>query len=113
MTTSDERAFWGRVQGGSSNGRRPGDPREPGNESESRYGSSLVDWETFWSKDRRIEDFLIAPILVRGRSHATYSPAKVGKSLVALDVAARAATGQRVLDQPAGDPLNVSISTWR
>ncbi len=68
---------------------------------------SLVEWSTFWSKDRRLEDWLAAPMLPRGRSIAMFSPPKTGKSLLALDIAARLATGQRLLDQPAGAAINV------
>jgi hypothetical protein len=66
-----------------------------------------IDWSTFWSKDRRLEEWLLEPLLPRGRSIATFSPAKAGKSLLSLDVAARLATGARVLDQPAGEPASV------
>lgn len=69
--------------------------------------SARVDWATFWAGDPKSEDWLIEPIIPRGRQVAMYSPAKQGKSLFALDVAVRAATGQRVLDRPAGNPLNV------
>jgi hypothetical protein len=66
-----------------------------------------VDWETFWDTDTRGEDWLIEPVIPRGRSIALYSPAKQGKSLFALDIVASAATGRAVLDRPAGDPLTV------
>lgn len=66
-----------------------------------------VDWSSFWSRDHREEDFAIAPLFPRNRAIAMYSPAKVGKSLLLLDLLARAATGRPVLDQPAGKPLNV------
>lgn len=66
-----------------------------------------IDWPMFWATDHKAEDWLCEPILPRGRAVATYSPAKTGKSLLALDVAARLATGTRVLDQPAGDPIHV------
>lgn len=69
--------------------------------------AALIDWGIFWNKDRRAEDWLCEPILPRGRAVATYSPAKTGKSLVALGVAARLATGQRAFDQPAGEPVHV------
>ena len=69
--------------------------------------SSRVDWASFWAAGPKAEEWLIEPILPRGRQVAIYSPAKQGKSLLSLDVAARAATGKRVLDRPAGEPLNV------
>lgn len=67
-----------------------------------------IDWGDFWSRDHKDEDWLCEPLIPRQRSVATFSPAKVGKSLLAIDVAAHLATGQRVFDQPAGDPIEVS-----
>jgi hypothetical protein len=78
--------------------------------SEPTTSSTLptpIDWSSFWDRDRHVEDWLCEPILPRGRAVATFSPAKVGKSLLALDVAGRLATGQRCLDHRAGDPLDV------
>lgn len=66
-----------------------------------------VDWATFWQVDRTAEDWLAEPVLPRGRAVATFSPGGVGKSLFAVDVSARLSTGRRVLDQPAGPPINV------
>jgi hypothetical protein len=70
-------------------------------------GLALIDWSDFWSRDHRAEDWLSAPLLPRRRSIATVSPAKVGKSLLALDAAARLSTGTRFLDRPEGEPLSV------
>lgn len=61
----------------------------------------------FWEGADDLEDYLVAPVLARGRGHALYAPAKAGKSLFGLYVAACAATGRPVLDQPAGPPLRV------
>lgn len=72
-----------------------------------RYAASKVDWATFWQRDRRTEDWLVEPLAPRGRQVAMYSPAGSGKSDLALYVAACLATGRRVLDQPAGEPINV------
>jgi KaiC/GvpD/RAD55 family RecA-like ATPase len=66
-----------------------------------------IDWGEFWAEDHGTEDWLLDPVLPRGRSIALYSPAKTGKSLLALDLAVRLATGQRVLDRPAGNPEHV------
>lgn len=72
-----------------------------------RHRDTLVDWSTFWDADRRGEDWLVEPLLPRGKSIATFSPAGSGKSLLSVDVCARAATGRKVLDQPVGEPLRV------
>ncbi|HLF71944.1 MAG TPA: AAA family ATPase [Dehalococcoidia bacterium] len=66
-----------------------------------------IDWSTFFDKDRMAEDWLLEPVLPRGRAIATYSPPKSGKSLCAVDWSARLATGRRVLEQPAGEPVEV------
>jgi RecA-family ATPase len=72
-----------------------------------RYQSSLIDWSTFRDTERTRENWLVEPLLPRGRAIATYSPAKSGKSLLSLDIAARLASGQRALDQSGGPPVSV------
>lgn len=57
----------------------------------------LIDWPTFWSVDRAEEAWLAYPLLPEGRQIALFAPAKTGKSLLALDVAAAVATGRPVL----------------
>ncbi len=76
---------------------------EPG--SEDRNG--LVDWSTIWGAVAAGEDWLVEPLLPARRATVTYSPAGAGKSLLALDVAVRLATGARVLARPAGAPAEV------
>jgi hypothetical protein len=79
-------------------------------EQENGSGPALpqpIEWSTFWDKDRRAEDWLVEPVLPRGRGVSTYSPAKSQKSLHALYIAALLATGQRVLDRPACEPVSV------
>ena len=70
-------------------------------------GPAPVYWQLFWTEVRTGGDWLCEPLLPRGRQIAVYSPAKTGKSLLALDIAVRLATGQAALDQPAGPPINV------
>lgn len=69
---------------------------------------SLIDWPTFWSTESRGDDWLLEPVLPRGRSVAIYAAAKRGKSLILLDLLARLATGRRVLDRPAGEPVKAA-----
>jgi len=85
------------------------EPEPEGEEDDplARYAHSLVDWSTFWDVDHKQEEWLVEPILPLGRSIAVYSPAKAGKSLLTLDIAAALATGRRIFDRPAGKPLNV------
>jgi len=71
------------------------------------HATSLIDWATFWQRDHNAEDWMCDPVIPRGRSVAIYAKAKQGKSLLILDIAARLATGRRVLDRPEGEPLSV------
>jgi hypothetical protein len=50
-------------------------------EEEDRF---FVDWSEFWAKERTASEWLIEPILARGRGHAIYAKYKTGKSLVML-----------------------------
>lgn len=72
-----------------------------------RHASSAVDWAELWRHDPTSTDWLLEPLLPRGRGIATYSPAKAGKSLLSLDASAKVATGRRCLDQPPGPPRSV------
>lgn len=71
------------------------------------YGASLINWQEFWQIDPKGEDWLLQPVIPRGRSIAIYSPAKQGKSLLALDIAVHLATGEPMLDSPRRDPVEV------
>jgi hypothetical protein len=72
-----------------------------------QHQSGLIDWPSFWLAERNVEDWLIKPWIPRGRSIALYSPAKQGKSLLALDLVACAATGSPTLGQSLSAPINV------
>lgn len=63
------------------------------------YGHALVDWPEMWADDAPAEEWLAEPFLARGRGHALFAPAKAGKSLLALEVAAALASGRPVLSQ--------------
>lgn len=73
-----------------------------------RFAASRIDWATFWEVTHDADDWLVEPILAKGRGHALYAPAKAGKSLLVLYVAACLATGRPIFDRPAGDPRVVS-----
>lgn len=65
-----------------------------------------VHWPTFWSTSVAA-DWLVEPLIPAGRHVVLYAPAKMGKSLLALEVAAAAASGRGVLGQPPQDPIEV------
>jgi hypothetical protein len=69
--------------------------------------SLLIDWAEFWSRDPATEDWLIWPLVPAGRGVALFAPAKAGKSLVILALAAGGATGRRGLDGVKRDPISV------
>jgi KaiC/GvpD/RAD55 family RecA-like ATPase len=60
----------------------------------------------FWNREQRSE-WLIEPIIPTGRHVVLYAPAKAGKSLLALEIAAAAATGRPILGQAPGEPTSV------
>ncbi len=47
-----------------------------------------VDWAALWMEEHVEAEWLVEPIVPRGRQVAAYSPAKLGKSLLMLDIAA-------------------------
>jgi RecA/RadA recombinase len=57
----------------------------------------LVDWNRFWDDDHSDEEWLAYPVVPTGRAIALYAPAKTGKSMVTLAIAAAVATGRPVL----------------
>lgn len=73
-------------------------------DSDRDLGRFRIDWERLYTGmgDEPEHRWLVEPFLAAGRAHALYAPAKVGKSLLALHVAAAVATGRGALDQQAG-----------
>ena len=71
------------------------------------YLPEPVDWRRLLSDEEDDEQYLLEPLLVAGRSHALYAPAKTGKSLLILEAVIALATGGPFLHQPAGQPIDV------
>ena len=67
----------------------------------------VVDWGEAFAKDRSEPDWLCEPLLEVGRVVAIFSPPKVGKSLLTLDIVAGIACGRPVLGNPARQPVSV------
>ena len=65
-----------------------------------------LDSSDFWHGEGGA-DWLLEPVLARGRAHALYAEAKTGKSFVVLGLVAALATGRPVLGRPAGKPATV------
>ena len=66
-----------------------------------------INWHDLWNNTPDEIEWLCEPLLARGRSVALYSPAKAGKSLLALEIAAALAAGRSVIGNPAREPLRV------
>lgn len=88
---------------------------ETGEEVESDPDDDLptpIDWGAFWAREAPEEDWLCEPLLARGRQTALFAAAKVGKSLLMLEVAAALATGKGALRQGAGEPVDVVYADY-
>jgi len=66
-----------------------------------------VDWHRLWTNDTTDTEWLVEPLLAKGRAHALYAGAKSGKSLLLLEIAAALATGRQILSQSAQPPTHV------
>lgn len=88
-------------------GYRHMDDTTPGTPSDDPDTSIWVDWHEFWNTDDTTSDWLVEPIIPRGRMTAISAPAKAGKSVLALEIAAAVATGRPCLHQSAGPPQHV------
>lgn len=67
----------------------------------------VLDWHEVWTTARAEVEWLCEPLLAAGRVIALFSPAKTGKSLLTLEIAAAIATGRPVLGNPARPPRRV------
>jgi hypothetical protein len=84
----------------------PAAPLLAGADVMGRYAPARITWaDDFWNPPETGDEWLIGPVIARGRGHAVYAAAKAGKSLFVLAIVAAAATGRAVLARPAGDPV--------
>ena len=70
-------------------------------------GIQPICWTEFWQREHNGEDWLIEPIVPRGRQVALWAVHKTGKSLITLEMAAAAATGTTRLGETPTDPIDV------
>ncbi len=80
---------------------------ETANTTDDPLTTWYVDWHKLWTNDTTDTEWLIEPLLAKGRAHALYAGAKSGKSLLLLEIAAALATGKPILNQKAQPPTNV------
>lgn len=97
-------AGWADVYPGDS---PPGDDHDRRSRLAALEGPQPARWADVWARSRGGVGYLAAPLLARGEIARVYSAAKVGKSLLAMEVAAALSTGRPVLGGPAGDPVRV------
>jgi hypothetical protein len=67
----------------------------------------LVNWPDLWDVNLMVEDWLVQPVLARGRGHAIFAAAGVGKSWFTLELATAVATGRPIHPRPAREPMHV------
>jgi hypothetical protein len=70
---------------------------------QSTGGIQPIDWMMLADRERSAQ-WLIEPVLPKGRLVALYAAGKAGKSLLSLDMALALATGREILKRPAGPP---------
>ena len=80
---------------------------ETANPSDDPLTTWYVDWHKLWTNDTTDTEWLVEPLLAKGRAHALYAGAKSGKSLMLLEIAAALATGRKTLNQQAQPPMDV------
>ena len=66
-----------------------------------------IDWAVFAAADHKVADWLAEPVLPRGKLTMIYSTGGAGKSLLGLELGAKLALGQAVINRPDGEPLSV------
>ncbi len=66
-----------------------------------------INWDEFWNTDHSQENWLLEPLIAKGRNHSITAAAKQGKSLITLAALAPASLGHPVLGRPAGTALRI------
>ena len=66
-----------------------------------------INWPAFAATEHKVADWLAEPVLPRGKLTMIYSTGGAGKSLLGLELGAKVALGQAVIDRPESDPLSV------
>jgi hypothetical protein len=81
------------------------DPAEPDDPDAS--WPARLDWHDLWKADADDEDWIVEPLIPARRLVALYSPPKIGKSLLMLELAVAIARGMPVLDFKPERPRRV------
>lgn len=67
----------------------------------------LVDWGDFWARDHAIQEWIVWPLIPKGRAVALFAAAKAGKSTIVLAALAAAACGRKVLGTWDTEPVSI------
>jgi len=70
-------------------------------------GPQPIDWDAFCARESSDAEWLFTDIIPAGRQTIIYAPAKAGKSLLMLEIAAAIATGKAAISHPARPPQTV------
>jgi AAA domain len=76
-------------------------------EQRSIDGLVPVDWKTLLSGQDPDHEWVVEPVLPAGRQVAIFSPAKQGKSLLSLELAAALSAGREIFGHESSGPLHV------
>ncbi|WP_281872867.1 AAA family ATPase [Brachybacterium paraconglomeratum] len=82
------------------------EPRQ-GTGAEPPRSNTPLCWAEVMDGDPEPEDWLIWPLVERGKSVSLYSLAKAGKSLLVLELVAAAVAGKPALGRPGRGPIRV------
>lgn len=74
-------------------------PTPPVKQAEELAESIFINWSTFWTQDFKAEEWIAKPIIPRHHHVAMYAKGGTGKSLLALWLAYRLATGQELFGE--------------
>lgn len=64
----------------------------------------ILNWPAVWADDRELDEWLVYPIIPARRIIALFSPPKLGKSLITLEIAQAISRGVRVLGHEPAKP---------
>lgn len=78
----------------------------PIKQAEELAESIFINWSTFWTQDFKAEEWIAKPIIPRHHHVAMFAKGGTGKSLVALWIAYRLATGQELFNETQ-TPFNI------
>lgn len=83
----------------------PDEPDPP--DTDNVTGLEPICWADFWKREQIADDWLLEPIIPRGRQIALWAQHKTGKSLLTIELAAALATGTPCFGTPAKPAIDI------